>query len=262
MTTQNKSDQYSLFKILGIYVLASAPAGFAGWILGPMIDPYIKLEPAALAFGVARIIALTLALIWLFVLSLIIVRIEEGNLRWLTIKDRLWLHSPKDQKSGVSGGKVWLWLIPFFLLLMILSGLLSPVEPFVFDFFNIDIKFSMSSLFNEEVTDALAGAWFFLFLFLFMGIFNILGEEFLFRGILLPKMEGQFGKWDWVANGLLMGAYHWHQPWGIPVAMVASVFVFSFASRRYESSWMGIITHSVQIFLMLFLILGVITGLA
>jgi hypothetical protein len=34
-------------------------------------------------------------------------------------------------------------------------------------------------------------------------------------GMLLPKMEGVFGKWSWVANGVLFGFYHLHQPWGI-----------------------------------------------
>jgi membrane protease YdiL (CAAX protease family) len=34
-------------------------------------------------------------------------------------------------------------------------------------------------------------------------LFNtVLGEELLFRG-LLPRIQGAFGLWDWVANGLL-----------------------------------------------------------
>lgn len=33
----------------------------------------------------------------------------------------------------------------------------------------------------------------------------------------MPKMNGVFGKWDWVANGVLMATYHWHQPWGMLV---------------------------------------------
>ena len=34
----------------------------------------------------------------------------------------------------------------------------------------------------------------------------------LFRGVLLPKMRGVFGKWDWVANSVLFGPYHMHVP--------------------------------------------------
>jgi membrane protease YdiL (CAAX protease family) len=44
-------------------------------------------------------------------------------------------------------------------------------------------------------------AWWFFALFVVNATFNtILGEEFLFRGVLLPRMEGVFGRWSWVAN--------------------------------------------------------------
>ena len=44
---------------------------------------------------------------------------------------------------------------------------------------------------SQEVLDGLVGAWWFLALFIVQAIFNtILGEEFLLRGVLLPKMEG------------------------------------------------------------------------
>jgi uncharacterized protein len=41
------------------------------------------------------------------------------------------------------------------------------------------------------------GAWWFFALFVVFAAFNtILGEEFLFRGVLLPRMEGVFGRWS------------------------------------------------------------------
>jgi len=54
-----------------------------------------------------------------------------------------------------------------------------------------------------------AGAWAVLGLFAFNALFNsILGEELLFRGVLLPRMKAVFGRWDWLANGVLFGVYH------------------------------------------------------
>jgi CAAX protease family protein len=50
-----------------------------------------------------------------------------------------------------------------------------------------------------------------------MMIFNtVLGKELLFRGLLLPRMRAAFGRWDWLANGVLFGIYHLHVPWTIP----------------------------------------------
>jgi membrane protease YdiL (CAAX protease family) len=80
-----------------------------------------------------------------------------------------------------------------------------------------------------------------------LAVFNtVLGEELLFRGLLLPRMRGVFGRGDWVANGVLFALYHLHTPWVIPVALVTDPILFAFPSRRFESAWMGIIVHSAQ----------------
>ena len=48
----------------------------------------------------------------------------------------------------------------------------------------------------------LDGAWGWYALLLAMFLFNtVLGEELLFRGYLLPRMNGAFGRGDWVVNG-------------------------------------------------------------
>jgi membrane protease YdiL (CAAX protease family) len=109
----------------------------------------------------------------------------------------------------------------------------------------------------------LAGAWGILGLFGISALFNtVLGEELLFRGLLLPRMSGVFGKWDWAANGVLFGLYHLHQPWMIFSSMLEGVFLFAFPSRYLKSSWYGIIAHSGQSVFFCFLILGLVLGLA
>jgi CAAX protease family protein len=93
-------------------------------------------------------------------------------------------------------------------------------------------------------------------------LFNtFLGEEFLFRGVLLPRMEGVFGRWDWVANGVIFGFYHLHQPWGI-LSSVLSGLIYAFSAKRFRSNWFPIILHSGQSVYLLFLILGLVLGLA
>jgi membrane protease YdiL (CAAX protease family) len=84
----------------------------------------------------------------------------------------------------------------------------------------------------------------------------VLGEELLFRGLLLPRMQGVFGKSDWVANGALFALYHLHVPWAILNSFVEGIFLEAYPSRRFQSAWMGIIAHSVQ---SLFVIIVVLT---
>ena len=101
-----------------------------------------------------------------------------------------------------------------------------------------------------------AAGWFAVIVALF--VFNTaLGEELLFRGLLLPRMQGAFGRWDWVANGFLFALYHLHEPWLIPSSLV-DIFALSYPSRRYRSALIGIIVHSSQSFLFLALLLGLV----
>jgi membrane protease YdiL (CAAX protease family) len=258
------NDQYSLAKILGLWVAAALPMAILGWVAHPALAA--KSDP--LGSGVIRVILMTVGLIWQFVLSMIIVYREEGDLRWATIRRRLWLVNPRDPKTGEPRGRLWLWLIPLIILIAVTEIVISPalngVWIKIFPFFAEPPQFSMSPVLESpDVQAQLVGAWWFLALFLVMAVFNtVLGEEFLFRGVLLPKMEGAFGKWDWVANGVLMGAYHWHQPWGIPGNIVAAVFFFALPAKRFRCTWIAIILHSLQYLLILPMLLALVLGLA
>jgi membrane protease YdiL (CAAX protease family) len=88
----------------------------------------------------------------------------------------------------------------------------------------------------------------------------VLGEELLFRGLLLPRMQGVFGRRDWVANGALFALYHLHQPWSILNALVDGVFLLAYPSRRFESAWMGIIVHSAQSVVLIIVVLTLVVG--
>ena len=262
--TVETKDQYSLIKILSIWAAAALPMAILGWVAHPALAA--KSDP--LGSGVIRVILMTVGLIWQFVLSMIIVYREEGDLRWSTIRRRLWLVKPRDPKTGEPRGQLWLWLIPIIILLAAFQFLLAPVLDGVwlkvFPFFAEPSQFAMGPVLESpQVQAQLVGAWWFLALFIVMAVFNtFLGEELLFRGVLLPKMGGAFGKWDWVVNGVLMGAYHWHQPWGIPGNIVAAVFFFALPATRFRSNWMTIIAHSMQIVLVIPMILALVLGLA
>jgi membrane protease YdiL (CAAX protease family) len=119
-----------------------------------------------------------------------------------------------------------------------------------------------AALFSPELRSQWVGSWGLFGLFFVFGLFNtVLGEEFVFRGVLLPKMEGVFGKWDWVANGVIFGFYHLHQPWGV-LNSVLTGWIFAFTGKRFHSNWFPIILHSGETLLLLVMILGVVLGLA
>ena len=92
-----------------------------------------------------------------------------------------------------------------------------------------------------------------------LAVFNtVLGEELLFRGLLLPRMRDVFGRGDWVANGVLFTLYHLHVPWVIPTTFVEGIFLEAYPSRRFQSAWMGIIVHSIQSVFVILIVLGLV----
>jgi uncharacterized protein len=258
-------EQYSLAKIVGIWALAAAPIGILAWIFSPLLAP--DFESAPLAFGVTRIVLLTLGLVWLFVLSMIIVGREEGDLRWATVKRRLRLNAPREPTTGQPRARLWLWVIPFLVgvvvVELVLASALENAWESVFPFLAEPEGYSFGAIIgSQEVLERLVGAWWFLALFVIFSVFNtILGEEFLFRGVLLPRMEGVFGRGSWVANSILFALYHVHLPWVIPNAVITGL-LYTYPAYRYRSTWMSIILHSAQSVYIGFLVLGVVLGLA
>src|SRR5215204_4256289 len=176
---QRRSEQYSLAKILGIWVLAAAPMGILGWIVFPLLAPDSESDP--LGFGVTRLVLLALGLVWLFVLSMIIVRREEGDLRWATVKRRLRLNTPRDPATGRPRARLWLWVVPFLVAVAVVELVLNtPLENAwvsVFPFLAAPQGYGQDAIFgSQEILRRLEGAWWFFALFVVQAVFNtILG---------------------------------------------------------------------------------------
>jgi membrane protease YdiL (CAAX protease family) len=116
---------------------------------------------------------------------------------------------------------------------------------------------------TPEARAQMVGAWGTFALFTVSALFNsFLGEELLFRGLLLPRMTGRFGRWDWVMNALLFGLYHLHQPWGILNSTIKALLFVAFPTRYFRSAWFGIVAHSGQSIYFTILLLGLVLGLA
>jgi membrane protease YdiL (CAAX protease family) len=226
--------QYTLAGILGTWAAAALPMAALVWLVAPWLAHHLD-GPTALSR--ALILTLTAGLIWQFLLVVILVYREQGSLRWPVVKDALWLHAPRRPSTGRRGGKAWLILIPLIVAVAaeeMLPTLPTPVAR--------DLGLFLGSHAGQTF---LSGNWAWFAVLVAMFVFNtVLGEELLFRGLLLPRMQGVFGRWDWAANGVLFAVYHLHVPWVIPQAFVDTVIPY--ASKRYNSALVGIAVHSVQ----------------
>lgn len=239
--------QLPLSSILGVWAAAALPMAGLAWIVAPALASGLggraPLVPALL-------VCLTTGLVWQSVLVLVLVRREQGSLRWPVLRDALWLHRPRSPRTGRASARTWLLVLPFIVLFaaeQFLPGLPVPGGR--------DFEAFLASETGRAFFD---GSWGWFALVVLMGLFNtVLGEELLFRGFLLPRMAGSFGRADWLANGALFALYHLHTPWVIPSTLVDTL-ALSWPTKRYRSAWIGIAVHSTQTVFISLALLGLV----
>jgi uncharacterized protein len=229
--------QYRRRAIFVVWAAAALPMAALAWLVAPAVADRLSGE-GNVPMAKALLVCLTGGLIWQFVLVIALVGREQRTLRWSTLREALWLRSPVSPRSGRRGGKVWLVLIP--LIVAFAAEGLIPALP------HPESHDMGAFLASDAGQSFLSGNWAWFGLLLVLWVYNtVLGEELLFRGFLLPRMNGAFGRGDWAANGVLFATYHLHTPWAIPVNLL-DMFIVSYPTKRYRSAWVGIAVHSAQ----------------
>jgi membrane protease YdiL (CAAX protease family) len=225
--------QYSRRGIFAIWAAAAVPMAVLSWIVAPVVA---SNSDASLTR--ALIVCLTGGLVWQGALVAGLIGYEQRSLRWSRVRDALWLRAPRNPRTGRVGGRTWL-IVPVLVLGVAVEELIPSLpHPAARDFGEFLSSHAGKAMFH--------GSWGWFAVVMTMFVFNtVLGEELLFRGVLLPRMHGAFGDRDWLVNGVLFAGYHIHVPWVIPATLL-DTFVIAYPVKRYRSAWIGIVVHSVQ----------------
>lgn len=254
-TSVPEGDQYSLAVILGIWASVTVPMALLAFVAAPALIAQTSIKP-----GLVFWMLMVVGMIWQFVVSVAVLRIELGTLRWSAVRARIRLNRPRDPRTGEPRRILWLWVLPA-IAANLAGGQLAASLGDAWKGLLTGLPEPEYTRIDGLVDPSLEGQWWILALALTSCLFNyLLGEELLFRGVLLPRMAGVFGRWDWVANTVLFGLYHVHKVWFLP-SMILSSFGIAWATRRYRSLWMGVITHGVEGSFVLVIVLGVILGI-
>ena len=76
-------------------------------------------------------------------------------------------------------------------------------------------------------------------------VLNIMGEEILWRGTMLPRQELVFGKWTWFFHGIGWGVFHIAFGWQLLITLLPILFVQSYVVQRRKNTWVGVIIHGI-----------------
>jgi len=249
-------DQYTLWEMLGIWALVALPMALLVWVVAPVIIPYSPFQP-----GITYWLLIIAGMVWESLVALAITYRELGTLRWSAVRQRTWLQTPRDPKTDQPNPRLYWWVLPPLLfdvlVLAVLGGYLDAPMARLFPALQPPLYTEMSQLATPEFK----GQWWILGIALVSIVFNyFLAEEFLWHGVLLPKMRGVFGKYDWVANAVLFGFYHVMKPWNLPSVIVSNL-AYSWPARRFRSNWMAVMVHGAEALPVLVGVLAVILGL-
>ena len=251
-------EQYSLTKILTIWAVVAVPMPILAFIIAPALAEAGTMRHAFIFWYL-----MIAGMIWQFVVSMIVLAQERSLSSWATFRDRVWLSAPRDPKTGEARWRLLWWLLPAFLFYAAIE--LSPVGPFLGELILILLPFlaNLPEMHIENIfVPEHVGAWWILAVAIIACIFNYaLGEELLFRGVLLPKMRGVFGRWDWVANSVLFALYHMHVPLRILFIAIGSL-AWTLPSRHFRSNWYALILHGIEGIFLLVMVFALVTGLA
>lgn len=251
-------DQYSLAKILGIWASVALPMGLIPWVVMPFLMQRVDMHP-----GFLYLILINLALVWQGVVAYAVLRRELKPFTWEKIKARLWLNTPTDPRTGIPSKWLYLWAIPCIIFLQAWDeiGVLNGLNELWLKTFPFLAPTPFMVI--QNLAEPAVGQWWLLAILPIQVVFNyLLGEELIFRGILLPKMNGVFGKWDFIVNGILFATYHLHKFWEWPSQVIIRDWTYAWAAKRFKSYWMSVLIHGFDAIVVVVLFNLAIMGLA
>jgi membrane protease YdiL (CAAX protease family) len=92
---------------------------------------------------------------------------------------------------------------------------------------------------------SLSGKWWVAVVFVIGWLLNIFGEEFWFRGYLLPRQEFAMGRHAWIANGLMFGFNHIWQPWNL-LLILPGALIGAYVVQKRRNTWILIVMHGLM----------------
>ena len=75
-------------------------------------------------------------------------------------------------------------------------------------------------------------------------VLNIMGEEILWRGTMLPRQELAFENRTWMVHGAGWGLFHIAFGWQLLLTLLPIMFVQSYVVQRRKNSWIGVLIHA------------------
>ena len=224
MKKENELRKLGLLSSFAIYI----PAALLMFCLTKYLIPYLSevtgLETILFWFIVAGLGIFTP----LIIVAFIILKSEGSE-----VSKNTWIQRLRFRK--ISKQDI-LWCIGGLILVGVFSGIIMKGLELIIG------KFDHSPAFMSFEPLAKGRYWLLLIWFPYW-ILNILGEEILWRGVMLPRQEIAFGKNAWLIHGFGWGLFHIAFGWQLLITLIPLIFIQSYIVQKTKNSWIGVIMH-------------------
>lgn len=210
---------------LAIYISAAVLMFCLTKYLIPYLSEITGQEPVIFWFLVAGLGIFTP----LIITGILILKKEGYKLNWET-----WVHRLRFRKISISDV---IWSVGGLIVVGILSGVVMKVMEAIIGQFD----HSPSFMTFEPLTP---GRYWILLLWFPYWLLNIFGEEFLWRGVMLPRQEVAFGKYTWLIHGTGWGLFHVAFGWHLMITLLPLIYIQSFIVQKKKNSWIGVMMHA------------------
>lgn len=232
-----------------------------------ILSVYILL-PFLRALGMSEFVSYCLALLVPLILmlaaSLIALRAEGWPLTWGGIRKRFRLR-PMERGD-------WLWVAASLAGMFVLAGIFGFISQAILATGAVPLPAGLSPLLDpridpsqavEVVRSALGanyqGNWGLILLTLVLLFFNIVGEEFWWRGLILPRQELAHGRLTWLVHGTLWALFHAFKYWQW-LTLLPVTLIIAYVAQRRANTWPGIVTHAIFNGLSLIPLIALVAG--
>lgn len=195
----------------------------------PFLIRITDIHPALSWF----IVGGTVVFVPLFITAIVASR-REGAKTFSTIRKRLRL-------KLINRGD-WLWTLVGFIFIGVTVGLIMFAGEWATEVGLIS-NFNISPTFLDFEPFGISQPWMFL-IWLPMFFFNIMGEELLWHGYILPRQELAHGKYAWIVNCTMWTVFHIPFGWSLILMTIPTLMIIPYIVQKRANTWIGVILHA------------------
>lgn len=195
-----------------------------------------------LTFLKSYLICFYIPFILIFITAFVFFKMEHGKLDNFAERFRLSKLNKVDLLWTIG---LFVFSIGMYLGLSFTGKLLAKIPIFAPpEYFPAEINPNKTMISGVFMDTTLKNQWWIIPAYALGWFFNIFGEEFLWRGYILPRQEIIHGKYAWLIHGSLWTIWHIFWRWNL-ILILPVAFSISFVVQKRKKTWIGIIAHGI-----------------